>query len=216
SSSVAREGCTPPPNPRTGELGSSPSLSGLRLPPPPSTYGSIGPLPAYSPAPVSVLGTSTTESVPGAPVDRSFAAAIRGSKVKAQALGWTCESAPTSPPAPGLWSTPSCSGITKPSMGPSGWSWVPAVRSSGGGGCGGTTSSSTPWTSASASTGPASRDVEVEVEIQTRVLQIIGIGCSCGGRVGGDGTSTAVRDGGRFGSGRSCEETVRADRGPLI
>ncbi|KAH9069573.1 hypothetical protein EDB83DRAFT_2373405, partial [Lactarius deliciosus] len=54
SSSVAREGCTPP-NPRTGELGSSPSLPGLRLPPPPSTDGSIVPLPAYSPAPVSVL-----------------------------------------------------------------------------------------------------------------------------------------------------------------
>ncbi|KAH9036073.1 hypothetical protein EDB84DRAFT_1198118 [Lactarius hengduanensis] len=92
SSSVARESCTPP-NPRTGELGSSPSLSGLRLPPPPSTDGSIVPLPAYSPAPVSCTGTCTTETVPGAPVDRSFAAAIRGGKIKAQALAWACESA---------------------------------------------------------------------------------------------------------------------------
>ncbi|KAH8999811.1 hypothetical protein EDB86DRAFT_2907445, partial [Lactarius hatsudake] len=49
ASSVARGGCTPP-NLRTGELESSPSFPGLRLPPPPSTDA--------------------------APVDRSVAAAI--------------------------------------------------------------------------------------------------------------------------------------------
>ncbi|KAH8983257.1 hypothetical protein EDB86DRAFT_2967712, partial [Lactarius hatsudake] len=75
SSSIARGGCTPP-NPRTGELGSSPTFPGLRLPPPPSTDASIVPLPAYSPAPVSVLAPCTTENVPSAPVDRSFAAVI--------------------------------------------------------------------------------------------------------------------------------------------
>ncbi|KAH9069550.1 hypothetical protein EDB83DRAFT_2373155, partial [Lactarius deliciosus] len=152
SSSVAREGRTPPPNPQTGELGSSPRLSGLRLPPSPSTDGSNVPLPAYSPAPVSGLAPAPPETFPARQsIDPS---PPRYGEARSKLRPWVglVRARPTFTPAPGLWSTPSCSGITKPSMGPSGWSWVPAVRSSGGGGCGVTISTSTPCADA----GPAS------------------------------------------------------------
>ncbi|KAH9069543.1 hypothetical protein EDB83DRAFT_438902 [Lactarius deliciosus] len=67
SSSVAREGCTPPPNPRTGELGSSLSLPGLRLPPP--SYGRVDhPVTSVFAGNCICTGTCTTENVPGAPV----------------------------------------------------------------------------------------------------------------------------------------------------
>ncbi|KAH9019921.1 hypothetical protein EDB83DRAFT_2433807, partial [Lactarius deliciosus] len=154
SSSVAREGCTPS-NPRTGELGSSPSLSGLRLPPPPSTDGSIVPLPAYSPTPVSVLAPAPPKTFPACHSIDPSPPRFGEARLKLRPWVGLVRARPTSTPAPGLWSTPSCSGTTKPSMGLSGWPWVPAVRSSGGGGCGGTTSSSTPCASA----GPASRSI---------------------------------------------------------
>ncbi|KAH9069485.1 hypothetical protein EDB83DRAFT_2372481, partial [Lactarius deliciosus] len=132
SSSVTPEGCTPS-NPRTGELGSSPSLPGLRLPPPPSTDGSIVPLPAYSPAPVSALAPAPPKTFPARQsIDPS---PPRFGEVRSKLRPWLelVRARPTSTPGPGPWSTPSCSGITKPSMGPSGWSWVIAVRSSDGG-----------------------------------------------------------------------------------
>ncbi|KAH8983261.1 hypothetical protein EDB86DRAFT_2967751 [Lactarius hatsudake] len=63
----------------------------------------------------------------------------------------------TSTPAPGLLSTPSCSGITKPSrarMGSRGYPCAAVAR-------GGMTSSSTPCASAATSVGPASRSLEI-------------------------------------------------------
>ncbi|KAH9069476.1 hypothetical protein EDB83DRAFT_2372382, partial [Lactarius deliciosus] len=111
SSSVVREGCTPS-NPRTGELGSSPSLSGLRLPPPPSTDGSIVPLPAYSPAPVSVLAPAPPKTFPARQSIDPSPPRFGEARLKLRPWVGLVRARPTSTPAPGLWSTPSCSGIT--------------------------------------------------------------------------------------------------------
>ncbi|KAH9069492.1 hypothetical protein EDB83DRAFT_2372547 [Lactarius deliciosus] len=138
-------------------------------------------------------GTCTTGNVPCAPVDRSFAAAIRGSKIKAQALGWARESAADVHAGARAMVDTVMLGYHKAEHG-SVWMVV--------GTCG-----AQQWRRGVRShnidvdpmrvRGPGlevHRDVEVEVEIQTRVLQIIGIGC--GGRVGGD---AAIRDQGRRG-----------------
>ncbi|KAH9069468.1 hypothetical protein EDB83DRAFT_2372290 [Lactarius deliciosus] len=105
SSSVVREGCTPS-NPRTGELGSSPSLSGLRLPPPPSTDGSIVPLPAYSPAPVSVLAPAPPKTFPARQSIDPSPPRFGEARLKLRPWVGLVRARPTSTPAPGLWSTP--------------------------------------------------------------------------------------------------------------
>ncbi|KAH9041069.1 hypothetical protein EDB85DRAFT_2272137 [Lactarius pseudohatsudake] len=98
--------------------------------------------------------------------------------------------------------------------------WVPAVRNSGWDG--GITSSMTPCASASSSASPSSRSIEISrsswrprpascksglgsVAVEVAELVVVA-----------QGTSVAVRGGGRFGSGRRWEETVRPDRIPLI
>ncbi|KAH8976402.1 hypothetical protein EDB92DRAFT_1481081 [Lactarius akahatsu] len=169
-SSVAHEICMPP-NPRTGELGLSPSLPGLRLPPPPSTVRSIVPSPEYSLVRVCT-GTCTTENVPGVPVDsRPWLGLVRARLHPHQRQDGRHRHAR----------------VSQSQVGPV---WVVVcIHAQQWQGGGGARCCPRPIRICVCIRAPG-----LEAKIQTRVVQIIGIGWR--GRVGSGGTSAAVRAGG--------------------
>ena len=136
------------------------TLLRLMPPPQPSTDGSIVPSPAYSPTPVSRLtlvpprlgfaGQSTHTSPP-----LSLALSeVKEVRSKSKPRSGLARAWPRLVPTSGLASAISCSVMTGSSIGLSGWSCVPKLRSKGWGAKGegeGTTTSSSVTPSASAS-----------------------------------------------------------------
>ncbi|KAH9069472.1 hypothetical protein EDB83DRAFT_437135 [Lactarius deliciosus] len=164
SSSVARGGCTPP-NLRTGELGSSPSFHGLGWRP---CQARTRRLFRYQRTRQRLCLCWHLAPPKTDPTHQSIdPSPPRFEEARSKLRPWfgLVRARPTSTLAPRLWSTSSCSGMTKPSMGPSGWLWVPAVRNSGGGECGGASPTTTACVSALSSspagTGPSPRSIEI-------------------------------------------------------